>query len=473
MNPHVIPLFMQVQAHVPHQLVPYAWGGITMRSTSATPSLYGTEKSLTATGTSRAISSTQMGLPSALTGNAPLGVPVPAWDIVTNAQDAAKGTMAPKNVLKCRKNKALTPYHPNMWHLLLMKFHLLDKYPSIPHSLQHGFDAGIPYIFSTSTPDNSPSLFVHTLQYQQIIHREFESGRYLGPFTTHEIESLLGPFQTSPLSLVPKPGKPGKYHGVHNFSFPRIPRNGISSINQSIDSNKFPCTWGTFATICLIIWHLPPGSQASIQDITEAYCTVPITPMQWPGLVVKLRDPNQFTINTNNNFGLTSGGGIHGSIADAGTDIFRSSRIGPLSKWVDDHIFFRILREHLPAYNKKRRKWHKQILTNGGRLQDRSRFWYQGETMPDGQTMEFDKDAGTPMQDLSSLSSQSPEEALFTYNDADIDSLSDALGIPWEASKTIPFGHSVQYLGFTWDLQARTVAVPLPKKEKYLMAIKE
>ena len=44
-------------------------------------------------------------------------------------------------------------------------------------------------------------------------------------------------------------------------------------------------------------------------------------------------------------------------------------------------------------------------------------------------------------------------EARFTYNDADIDHLSKVLGIPWENSKTIPFLHTVLYLGFTWDIQ--------------------
>ena len=34
----------------------------------------------------------------------------------------------------------------------------------------------------------------------------------------------------------------------------------ISLINCSIDSNLFPCTWGTFAMLCTLIWHLPEGS---------------------------------------------------------------------------------------------------------------------------------------------------------------------------------------------------------------------
>jgi hypothetical protein len=86
--------------------------------------------------------------------------------------------------------------------------------------------------------------------------------------------------------------------------------------------------------------------------------------------------------------------------------------------------------------------------------------------------MEFDEDAGLPFQDLSAASPRSEHEALFTYNDADIDHLSDILGIPWENSKAIPFSHTVPYLGFTWNIQTQTVAIPSEKKKKYIDAIK-
>src|SRR5205823_3345180 len=123
-----------------------------------------------------------------------------------------------------------------------------------------------------------------------------------GPCSCDEVEALIGPFQSSPLSLVPKPGKPGKFHAVHNFSYHHIPSLNISSINYTINSNMYPCTWCTFSTICYTIHNLPPGSQASIRDVAEAYCTIPIIYSQWPGLMVKLRDDNSYAINTCNNF---------------------------------------------------------------------------------------------------------------------------------------------------------------------------
>lgn len=67
--------------------------------------------------------------------------------------------------------------------------------------------------------------------------------------------------------------------------------NGNSSawsINSTIDSASFPCMWGMFHSIFLLISRLPLGSQAAIWDVKEAYYTIPIKPEQWPGMVVRL-----------------------------------------------------------------------------------------------------------------------------------------------------------------------------------------
>src|SRR5271168_4840729 len=223
---------------------------------------------------------------------------------------------------------------------------------------------------------------------------------------------------------------------------------------------------------CHTVFKLPEGSQAAIRDVAEAYRTIPILPDQWPGLVVRLVDDNQFAINVCNNFGLTSAGGIYGLPSDATLDIFRAQGIGPISKWVDDHIFFRIPVQHLASYNASHRRWHATIMRNGDRHQTGSRFWYQGEHMPDDSPAEFDEDAAHPIWSFSHLPNRSPFDSLFTYCDSEIDDISGQLGIPWEPSKTIPFSYVVPYLGFEWDLSERTVAIPERKKTKYKAAIK-
>ena len=277
------------------------------------------------------------------------------------------------------KNRALTPYNTNTWNLLLWECNLLKKYPNIPNSLAQGFDTGIWRIYETATPSNGPTLMEQPEAYQKIVEKEFERGCYIGPCSHNEVEALIRPFQSSPLSLVPKPGKPGQFHAVHNFSYPHIPSICISSINYTIDSNMYPCTWSTFSTMCYTIYNLPPGLQASIHNVAEAYRTIPITHSQWLGLVIKLQEDDSFAINTCNNFGLSSAGGIYGELGDARVDIFCARGIGPLSKWVNDHIFFCIWCEFLSSYNDQPAEWCKVIAKNSGQIQSGSWYWYWGK----------------------------------------------------------------------------------------------
>src|SRR5271156_4347752 len=159
---------------------------------------------------------------------------------------------------------------------------------------------------------------------------------------------------------------------------------------------------------------------------------------------------DQFAINVCNNFGLTSAGGIYGLLSGATLDIFRAQEIGPISKWVDDHIFFHVPMEHHASYNISRQR-----------------------SMPDGLPAEFDEDTAHPILDFFHLPDRSLFDSPFTYCDADVDDISGQLSIPWEPSKTIPFSYVVPYLGFEWNLSDRTVAIPERKKTKYKAAIED
>ena len=193
-------------------------------------------------------------------------------------------------VLKHKRLDPSPPYKPDAWHEYLHAAGLLDKYPSISDGLRFGFNAGIWPISQIFAP--------LTRLLQNIIQTEFQKDHYMDPVTQKEVELLIGPFQTSPLSIIPKPRRPGKFCIIQNFSLPHSPLNSITSINSSIDSSQYPCTWGTFSVICLLIWCLPPGSQAAVCDVKEAYRGLPIRSEQWPGLVVRLDEQDSFAIDT-------------------------------------------------------------------------------------------------------------------------------------------------------------------------------
>lgn len=335
-------------------------------------------------------------------------------------------------VLEGRKFKVLTPYNPNAWSLALTKLQLILNYAHIPHSLQYGFLGSIPTIKTTYTPPNNPSIAEHADTFTSILVREYEAGCYLGLLSAEDMETLIGPFQTAPLSLIPKPGKPGKYRLIQNLSHRSnsLPRP-IHSINSAIDSNLYPCTYGTFATICTLVWRLPPGSEGATRDVAEAYRTVPLHPSQYPGVVVRTGE-DKFAIDTSFCFSCSSTAGTYSGLADAGADLLRSEGIGPLSKWVDDHIFFRILLQYLTEYNLQRAVWAKNIQDNGSLCTNGGRRWYRGATLPDDTFEEFDEDCCFPIRDLSKRSPRSKHDTSFSCCMDNINFFSTETGTPWE-----------------------------------------
>lgn len=366
------------------------------------------------------------------------------------------------------------PYNVPNWAAELDRANLANRYPSLVSSLSVGFDAGIRIINSTFAPKNSTTLDSFNSVFIDIIGTEFSLGRYKGPYTQSQVETLIGPFQSSPLSLVPK-SIPGSFRLIQNLSFPfhPIPRllsNRVSSINSSISSDFFPCTWGTFSEASLLFLRLPPGSQASTRDVADAYRTIPLAQDQWPGTVVRLSDKDEFAINLCNCFGLASAGGNWGILADAFCDIARAKGIGPLTKWVDDFLFARIPCTRIHAYNISRAKWAAEVAKHP-KQQTRSRLFFRGGEFPDGRLQESSENFALPIRNMSPSSSDSPSG--FAYDDRDLDALSQALGVPWKTTKSSSFAETVVYLGFEWDITNKRVSLPSSKKAKYLEAIRQ
>jgi hypothetical protein len=230
------------------------------------------------------------------------------------------------------------------------KHSLVDKYPNVLSTIQQGTVIGVLLIRHSFILNNKPFIDHYPEPLHAIIHHEYTTGRQLGPFTKAELEAAIGPFQTSPLFIIPKPNKPGKFHLVQDFSFPHSPSSPIMLINTQIDSSLYPCTWGTFATMALCIKRLPPRAQATTRDEAEAYHTIPLHPFQWNGTVVRI-GINAFNLNTCLSFGLGPSAGVYGACADAANDIMQAEGIGPIIKWVNDRVFFCIPRASLTPFN--------------------------------------------------------------------------------------------------------------------------
>ena len=182
--------------------------------------------------------------------------------------------MEPFRALDARKSNPLHPFNLSFLQTLLCETSLSFKYPTIIHSFSVGFIVGIPPLRSTFTPPNSATITTLYSEFCKITNKEFLLGRYIGPFTCESLEQYLGPFQSSPLSLVPKPHS-SNFRLIQNLSY--LHRSFlVSSINSHISSADYPCTFGTFLTVCLVINSLPPHSQAATRDVADAYRTIPV-----------------------------------------------------------------------------------------------------------------------------------------------------------------------------------------------------
>ena len=119
-------------------------------------------------------------------------------------------------------------------------------------------------------------------------------------------------------------------------------------------------------------------------------------------------------------FGLSTACGIQGIIADATVDIVAAHGYGPTHKWVDDFSLFREPSD----------QGHISITV-------------------DDQTFHY------------------------SYDLKDILHCTALLGIPWHdvATKGHDFQFNLTYVGFSWDLWKRTVALPEQKHLRYLRQI--
>jgi len=401
-------------------------------------------------------------------GVAPVRTTTMNAQVVVTLTTAHRDALAANWLLQRRHTKAVTPYQADGWQRLLSKYDLDHKYPSIVDQLSRGFVVRAPIISRSFTPPNNPSITLHQEAFNNIVYKEFEKGRYIGPFTRSQLERAIGFFQSSPLTIIPKAGKPGRFRLIQNLSYPNIPSHkGVPSVNSRVDSDLFPCTWGTFATTCTLIYSLPPGSQGATRDVAEAYRTIPLNPSQWPALVVRIgEDPPTFAVDTALCFGYGPSAGTYGALRDVSLDILQAAGIGPIIAWVDDHLFIRLPSTQVLEYNTTRHRQATSIQANGGALQAGGRIWFKGQCLADGTHEEFAEDCRFPIQDLATDSG-------FTFSMEHINDISNQLGIPWEPTKDTPFSSKPTFMGFEWDLVNKTVTLTNSKRQKYLSAIQE
>lgn len=390
----------------------------------------------------------------------------------TSAPGAATPITSLRSARDARALEAHTPLRAGAWREKIVRLGLSTKHGDIPNQIQFGFRLGSRTITTEYITNNYPSATTFAGVLAAEIQKEIDAGQYLGPFTAAEVRDVLGPFQVSPISIIKKPGKPGRYRIIRDMSAPNPPQHGIASINSDLRASDHPHSWATFWCLVCTLATLPEGSEAACEDIIEAYRSIGIDPRNWAALVVRAPGNDRFCVDTSLCFGAVPGDGLFGKTTDAFLDIACALGMGPVLPWVDDTMWIRILRCHLAAYNEHRARACERILKLGGICSRGARMWYNGNATPSGQVKEFAEDHRFPLRDLSGKPGpQSEDNKQFTYAACDFLELAEDLGVRYSREKQQLFAAHVIFTGLRWDLGARTVGLPEEKRKKYFSAL--
>ena len=132
-------------------------------------------------------------LPFTWTGKGFKAAPVPSMTQNTSAQGVVQPLMELTGVLKCRKIKALTPYHPKAWEDEFCKAGLSEKYSHIITGLHYSFHISLPLINNTQSPPNKDSVVEFSGEFNRIVQSKIQKGCYIGPISRWNMETHSNP----------------------------------------------------------------------------------------------------------------------------------------------------------------------------------------------------------------------------------------------------------------------------------------
>jgi hypothetical protein len=298
--------------------------------------------------------------------------------------------------------KVVTPIDVQKLTEKLQQFNILDKWQHVVHGLKYGFEIGKQgSVEKTFIPPNHKSVEVDPRFVDEYIAGELAAQRYSGPYDPAHLEQLIGPFCTSPLGLVPKQGS-STFRLIQDLSYPR--QTATHKSNIGVDPCPRPVNDGIDPDDFPTEW-------GTFNDCSRLILSLP------PGSVA------------------------------AAFDISGAYRIIPTrpnqQNWLCLSWKEKVFVDHAVCFG----------LTSSAGL-----FGAMADVIVDlarkNQLGRFIK----WVDDF--LGCRLPGE---TWTEDDFTRLSEDFGVPWKTAKTRKFATVQRYLGFWWDLEGKSVSLPVEK----------
>lgn len=302
----------------------------------------------------------------------------------------------------------ITPLVSENWRFLLAKHGILDEFMDVIIGIEEGFTLNsMLSIFESCVYRNHASALQNRHAVNKTIQKEVTAGRYYGPYSKANLESLLGrPFVSHPIGVVPK-ANGVDFRVVEDLSWPR--NSSVKSVNALTDFSDVPVDWGGMAEMMDFVITAKEGAQGATLDWGEAFRQIPIRRDElWMGIVqwnVDGDGPDEFYVDGCTKFGHSRSNGNFGMVNKAFVTLVAREGLGNIIYWVDD---------------------------------------------------------------LCSRREPTNDHPPWTYNikTDDIVDVANFLGIPLPKSKIRDYDFKTRYLGFDWHWDRKEVEVPPEKKAK-------
>ena len=141
---------------------------------------------------------------------------------------------------------------------------------NVLESLQHGFRLEFqPALRLKPAKKKKPSAFQNPKVIDDYLATEVAHGRVAGPFPSPPLHNL----QVSSLGVIPKKGKPGKWHLIVDL----LSLHG-SSVNDGLDPDEFSMLYIHLDQIINMIAKHGPGALMAKFDVEAAYHNIAVHP---------------------------------------------------------------------------------------------------------------------------------------------------------------------------------------------------
>ena len=232
---------------------------------------------------------------------------------------------------------SLTQFRPALntafWADSLPRVYSPDDAEALMRQILHGVRIGRPPADSIVISHNWPSSLEFRSQVTDIISRDLEAGRLLGPFFDVPFDACI----VSPLGAFPKRNS-SAIRLIHDLSYP-----SVGSVNSLISSEDFSVSYSSIDDAVRHCLDCGPGPLYLAKiDLKDAFKHIFIAPQDWPLMGLSWFDPAgriQYYFSKVLNFGLRSAPAIFDRFASA-LERFMLENGAPktIVRYVDDFL---------------------------------------------------------------------------------------------------------------------------------------